>query len=257
MAAREALSTPQLQAEAVQSMAKGVVVALVVKVDVEAFDASVQTSNGLEYGRCKMMETACAWSDCANIWTWVPTYTKDGMLFNGPHDSTPQGTHVKVTATGAFRAYVIVEGAYKGGQARHGGFLDSLPAQGWRTETAPPSWGDMNSSMKVFSKINPEGQTLRLPPTVGQVVFCIVIMNVASSTDSLGEELRTTFKTWDTAGNGGITNGDLEVLLTALCPDLDSNGRQALLKSLDRSKKGVIKYEDLIEKLLSPEAPTS
>jgi len=247
VAAREALTTPDLEED---PDSKGTVIALVVKVDIDAFDAAVQTSNGLEYGRCEMMETACAWSDCANIYTWVPSYTKGAMLFNGPHDSVPQGTCVRVTATGAFRAYVIVEATYKGGQARDGGFLNSLPADGWQPEREAPSWGDGNSVMKIFSKMAPEGQDLRLPATNGVVVFSIVVVSIASSTDNLAEELRKTFKAWDSGGKGGIQRGDLEILLTALCPSLDTKGKEAMLKSLDRSKRGVISYEELVEKIL-------
>lgn len=246
VAAREVLATPQME----ESDSKGSVVAFVVKVDIDAFDAAVHTNNGLEYGRSKMMETACAWSDCANIYTWVPTYTNGGILFNGPHDSTPQGTRVRVIATGACRVYVIVEASYKGGQARHGGFLSSLPADGWQPESAPPSWGDSNSAMKVFSKMAPEGDDLRLPPTTGQVVFSVVVMSIASSTDSIVEELRRTFKAWDPDGKGGIQRGDLEVLLTALCPGLDAKGKDAMLKSIDRNKRGVIAYEELIKELI-------
>jgi len=178
--AREVLITPELA----DPESKGSVVALVVKVDIEAFDASVQTSNGLEYGRCTMMETAVAWSDCANVWTWVPNYAKNGILFNGPHDATPIGTRVRVTAAGAFRAYVIVEASYRGGHARHGGFLTSLPAEGWQSEASAPSWGDGNSVMQIFSKMTPEGCDLRLPATTSQAVFNIVVISIASSSDT-------------------------------------------------------------------------
>jgi len=243
VAAREILSSPEIQDS-------GSVVALVVKVDIEAFDASVQTNKGLEYGRIKMCETACAWSDCANVWTWVPNYVKDGILFCGPHDSTPHGTRVRVNATGAFRAYVIVEATYKGGQARHGGFLTSLPADGWQVENNAPSWGDGNSSMKTFSKLTPEGQDLLLPATAGQVVFCIVAVGIASSGDLMAEELKKIFKAWDTPSKGGIKRGDLELLLTTICPSLDNKGMEALLNSIDRSKRGVFSYEELVNKLV-------
>jgi len=246
VAAREPLSTPELG----DADSRGAVVAIVVKVDIDAFDASVQTSNGLEYGRCKMMETACPWSDCANVYTWVPTYTNGGMLFNGPHDSTPHGTCVRVTASGAFRAYVIFEEKYKGGEARHGGFISSLPADGWDTEKAPPSWGDGNSTMSVFSKMAPEGQDLRLPATNGKVVFSVIVVGIASSTDKIAEELKKVFKAWDPDGKGGILRGDLEALLSALCPGLDDKGKKAMLDSIDRGKKGVFSHKELIDKIL-------
>merc|ERR1712070_606060 len=243
IAAREALSSPEIREG-------GAMVTLVVKVDVEAFDASIQTNKGLEYGRTLMCETAVAWSDCANIWTWVPAYTKDGILFRGPHDSTPQGTKIRITATGAFRAYVIVEAQYKGGEARHGGFLQSLPAQCWQIENAPPSWGDNNSTMRVFSKFTPEGQDLELPITKGQVVFSIVVMSTAASTDLMAEELKKVFKAWDSDHKGGIAKNDLEVLLSVVCPTLQKSGMDALLTSLDKAKRGVFNYEDVINKVM-------
>jgi len=246
VAARETLTTPEI----VDASSQGSAIALVVKVDIESFDATVQTSSGLEYGRSQMMETACAWSDCANVWTWVPTYMNGGTLFNGPHDSTPQGSVIRISATGAFRAFVIVEKEYRGGQARHGGFVTALPADGWQPESAAPSWGDGNSVMKIFSKMAPEGQDLCLPTTFGPVVFSIVVVNIAASTDTLAEELRKIFKAWDPSGKGGIHTQDLDIILTALCPSLDAKGKEAMFKSIDRRQRGVISYEELIEKVL-------
>jgi hypothetical protein len=246
VAAREALTTPEINS----SDSTGAVVALVVKVDIDAFDASVQTSNGLEYGRSTMHETVCAWSDCANVFAWVPTYINGGILFNGPHSSTPQGTCVRISATGAFRAYIMFEAKYKEGQARHGGFLTSLPADGWQSEVGAPSWGDNKSDLKIFSKFAPEGAGLHLPATSGQVVFSMVVLHAASSNDTIAEELKRAFRAWDKDGKGGIQRGDLEVLLTALCPGLESKGKDALIKSIDRRNRGVISYEELVDKIL-------
>merc|ERR1711862_414874 len=106
---------------------------------------------GLDFARTAMVETVVAWSDRQNRFTWVPTFMAGGTLFRGPHDSTPSGTIVRIHASSAFRAYVIVEAEYKGKRARDGGFLVSLPQNGWRAEAAAPSWGDTASTMRVFS----------------------------------------------------------------------------------------------------------
>lgn len=246
VSAREALSTPEISDLGVD----GAVVALVVKVDIEAFDASVQTSNGLEYGRLGMEETVCVWSDCANVYTWVPTQAKGGIHFSGPHNSTPHGTRLRVHATGAFRAYVIFEAAYRGGQARSGGFSESLPADGWKKEVGEPSWGNGKSDMKTFSKMAPEGEDLHLPPTVGQAVFSIAVVNIASDSDKLADELKRAFKAWDADGKGGIQRRDLHMLLSALCPGIDDNGKEALLDSMDKNKTGVVNYEEFADAVI-------
>merc|ERR1719362_2107229 len=156
-----------------------------------------------------MFETCVAWSDSQQRLTWVPDFTAGGILFKGPHCSTPSGTTVRIHASGAFRAYVIVESDYKGGQARSGGYTDMLPRLGWRKEKAAPSWGDSASTMVTFSKRAPEGTELVLPRTIGKVVFCVVVVSVASSTGRLTEELKQTFREWDPEGKSAMRREDL------------------------------------------------
>merc|ERR1740129_1946341 len=200
----------------------GAVFFLVVKVDVEAFDASVWSSGGVELGKVKMAETVIAWSDCQNRYTWVPSFMAGGTLFRGPNASTRQGTVVHVCANRASRAYVIVEAENKDGQVRSGGYPVSLAT---------------------------EGEELSLPPTVGSVVFSIVVVNVASSPERLAQELKRSFRAWDANGFGGIEKADLDDLLGALCPGMTAEDRGALLAKADRAGTGKIAYEDFIDRI--------
>mmetsp|Transcript_63461 Transcript_63461/g.127268 ORF Transcript_63461/g.127268 Transcript_63461/m.127268 type:complete len:419 (+) Transcript_63461:2-1258(+) len=241
--ARDILCLPAIAEE-------GAVFLLVVKVDLEAFDASVETNLGLEYCRAPMVETAVAWSDRQNRWTWVPTFMKGGILFRGPHDSLPTGTTLRVSASGAFRVYVIVEAEYKSGTARTGGFLESLPKAGWTVENSAPSWGDVASTMKVFSiKVN-ESSELLLPPTTGPVVLSLVAVSVSSSPDRVAEELKRSFRAWDAKGLGGIRKEDLGGILAALCPSLAQPARADLLACADRTSTGIVGYEEFVDRLM-------
>jgi len=229
----------------------GAVFSLVVKVDVEAFEAGVETTGSLEYDRVPMTETVVAWSDRQSRYTWVPTNMASGRLFRGPHCATLPGTVVRIRASGAFRAYVIVEAEYKGGRPRTGGFLQSLPRDGWRSEgKGSPSWGDTASTMCVFSRKAADGVELMLPPTVGEVVFSVVVVDISGSSERLSEELKQAFKAWDPEGHGGILKVDLDSLLRALCPGLDARGREALLTKVDRYENGRIAYEEFIDRIM-------
>mmetsp|Transcript_51603 Transcript_51603/g.144188 ORF Transcript_51603/g.144188 Transcript_51603/m.144188 type:complete len:674 (+) Transcript_51603:120-2141(+) len=241
--------------------------ALVVKVDVEAFDASVETSAGFEYNRTSMQETVVVWTDRPHRYAWLTPSILGGFLFRGPHNATPSGTIIRIRASGAFRAYVIVEADYKAkagrsegqyvGPARNGGFLSTLPNTGWRKEVGSPSWGDTASVMKILSCRATEGMELLLPPTVGEIVFSIVVVNVASSAERLAEELRQSFQAWDPEEQGAISREDLDGLLSALCPELDDDGRKAFLAYADRAGTGRISYKELVDWLMSEASPVS
>lgn len=228
----------------------GAVFSLAVKVDVEAFDATVETSYGLEYDRAKMEEACIVWSDRPCVFTWVPTVATGGVLFRGPHCGTPVGTTIRIHATGAFRAYVIVEASYKGGQARSGGFPESLPQMGWTFVNSAPSWNDLASTMKTFTKAAPEGTVLELPPTTGPVVFSIAVVNVASSPQRLGEEVKMAFKAWDPEGKGAIAKEDLAQILRVLCPDMDSAQCESVLAQVDRRGSGRIDYSEFVDRVM-------
>lgn len=230
--------------------ASGAVVAVVAKVDMEAFDASVVTSQGLELGSTPMRETAPVWTDKAYVYTWMPNFTKGGTLFRGPFESTPSGTSVSIIASGAFRAYVIVETEYKGGKTRNGGWVESLTKAGWQIENQAPSWGDNNSVMCTYSLKASTGEELVLPDTVGSVVFSIVVVNLASGTERLAEEMKRAFKAWDTQSQGGIRKEDLVKILSALCPGTDAGSRDALLAQIDKNGSGKINYEEFVDKVL-------
>jgi len=237
---------------------------LVVKVDVEAFDAAVETSTGSDFSWVKMAETIQAWNDRPSRWAWVPNGIKEAMLFRGPHSSVPSGTTVRIRATGAFRAYVIVEAEYKvdpknkgrtelsyAGPARTGGFLKTLPQAGWRDESGQPSWGDISSKMKIFSRRCFEGSELMLPPIIGEVVFSVVIVDVSSSPATIVEELKTSFKAWDANAKGAIRKEDLAQVLRVACPDVSDEHLEALLADADRDKTGRVDYAEFANSLLS------
>eukprot|EP00971_Amphidinium_carterae_P339058 6476670-Amphidinium_carterae.1 len=175
----------------------GPVLAVVLKVDTEAFDAVVETSNGCQLTAVPMQETVVAWFDTQHRYAWVPAFLNSGSLFRPVHEGTPEGTVFKLRASSAFRAYMVVEASYNNSGGRSGGFTNTLPAAGWFTEAAAPSWDDKKSVMKVFSKMVPESRELTLPPTEGTVVFSLVVVSISSSQERLAEELKRAFRAWD------------------------------------------------------------
>lgn len=248
--AREPLSLPPLRE-------RGGLLGLVAKVDLEAFDATVETSAGQEFQRASMQETVMAWSDRPFRYAWVPTPMTGGILFRGPHLLSTEGTVVRVSANGACRVYVVVEVDYKGGTARDGGFASSLLAGGWRAETQAPSWNDTNSVMKAFSTRICEGEDLALPATRGSAVFSVVVVSIAGSPDRAAEEVKQSFAAWDAAGLGAMRREDLDALLAAMCPALDAKGRAKLLTDADPKGTGKINHTDFISKVLYSSTPTS
>lgn len=232
----------------------GGVMALAAKIDVEAFSAFVETSTGLEYRATKMVETVRAWTDVRCVWAWVPSSLKgDGIFFQGPMESTPPGTVIRIRASGAFRAYVLVETSYKGGVARDGGFASLLPSTGWRKfGNEGPSWGNVNSTFRIFSRQVAEGEEAALPPTSGDVLFGVVVVNMSVRPQRLVEELRFAFKAWDAAGLGGISREDLDRLLQLMCPKLGDADRQRMLDRADPGGIGKVRYEDFIDRFLTP-----
>merc|ERR1712107_809872 len=95
-----------------------------------------------------------------------------------------------------------------------------------------------------------DGVELILPPTVGEVVFSVVTVDISSSPERLSEELKQAFKAWDPEGHGGIFKVDLDTLLQALCPGLDASGREALLTKADRYGNGRIAYKEFIDRVM-------
>lgn len=248
--AREVLSLPPLSEG-------GGLLGLVVKVDLEAFDATVETSTGLELQRASLQETVLAWIDRPFRYAWVPASMTGGVLFRGPHLYTADGTALRVSASGSCRVYIVVEKGYIGGSARDGGFVQSLPARGWRTETAAPSWNDKNSDMACFSVRLDEGSELVLPATKGDAVFSIVVVNIAGNPDRIADEVKQTFQAWDATGLGCMRREDMDALLATLCPGLDAKGRSKLLAEADPKNTGRINHLDFMSKVLFSSAPTT
>lgn len=228
----------------------GAVIGLVVKVDMEAFDAVAETNAGVELQKTEMRETVIAWIDRPFRYAWVPTAMVGGTLFRGPHLGFPTGTDITISASGACRVYVLVEAEYTGGAARDGGFLRSLPQAGWHSESFDPSWNDKNSTVKVFSKRISDGEDITLPTVCDIAVFGVVVVNIAKTPDRLTEETKLSFRSWDPEGLGGIKQDDLNELLRIVCPSLDDYARTMLIADANPSGSGRIAYDEFIGKVL-------
>jgi hypothetical protein len=223
---------------------------LAVKVDVEAFEAGVETNHGLEFARTPFAETSLVWTDRGNRWAWLPTPMVGSVQLRGPF-SLATGTKLSIWASATYRAYVIVEAEYSGARAvRNGGLITAMQTLGWLRESGSPTFGDNDSKMQVWSQRAPEGKILELPPIVGEAVFSIVVASVTSSPDRIAEELKKSFKTWDKAGRGAIAAKDLDSLLQTICPSLDKDNRQAILAHVDRAGSGRISYTDFADFLM-------
>lgn len=239
------------------------VLGLVVKVDEEAFDASVECNNGLELARNQVKETGLAWTDRQNRLAWIPECMKGGLQFRGPHEIlTRPGLSLRIRATAACRAFVMIEANYKELPPRNGRGLPELLLQhGWALETAPaPAWQDAASTLKLLSKRCPEGQEL-LMPLCGEeedkrmetpLLFMMVVVSLGP--ERLGEEMRRSFSLWDADNAGGLAMEQLQEILKRLCPQLDDNTRKMVVSQAFASPKGemrrVIPYEEFVEKLL-------
>eukprot|EP00913_Durusdinium_trenchii_P004092 g3791.t1 len=224
------------------------VLAVVVKVDVEAFDASVECNNGLEFSRSQVKETGLAWTDRQNRLAWIPECMKGGLHFRGPHE-----LHTRRLDFNA---------SYEEHPARSGRGLPQLLLQnGWFVETAPPpAWQDSASKLKLLSKRCPEGEELLMPffsqepdpRTEAPVLFMVMVVGLGP--ERLGEELRRCFGAWDTEQLQGFSREQLAELLRRLCPELDEAKRKMVLKHAFTTPKGemrkVMPYEEFVEKLL-------
>lgn len=239
------------------------VLAVVVKVDVEAFDASVECNNGLEFSRSQVKETGLAWTDRQNRLAWIPECMKGGLHFRGPHElHTRPGLQLRIRATSACRVFVMIEASYEEHPARSGRGLPQLLLQnGWFVETAPPpAWQDSASKLKLLSKRCPEGEELLMPlcgeepdpRTEAPVLFMVMVVGLGP--ERLGEELRRCFGAWDTEQLQGFSREQLAELLRRLCPELDEAKRKMVLKHAFTTPKGemrkVMPYEEFVEKLL-------
>lgn len=273
MRARQSLCVPPLPDEDAKILLLPEVIAVIAKVDVEAFDASVETSSGLELARTAVAETGMIWTDRQNRLAWIPTCMKGGLLFRGPFDAPCKpGTVFKISGSSAFRAYVVVETEYnhKKELARNGAGLPQLLLEaGWRRESAAaPAWGDPASGMQVFSIRCAADRRVELPPLPSpsgadrpRLLLMLAVVNIASSPDRLEDELKDSFKTWDSQGQGGLKRDDLVLLLKKFCPKLDEAGLNAVVEQASQaplSKKasssgyppaGIVSHEDFLEKL--------
>lgn len=256
LAAQEPLCLPALQTAAAY-------LAVAAKVDIEAFDASLSASNGLQYATAKLEESCLIWSDRMNRITWLPPYIMTGAIyFRGPFgfpsfERSPSGqpSSLRISGSGAFRAYIAVESSYKGAsgplKARDGGLLKLLPNSGWTRETGAPGWGDPSSSLTIFSRRCPQGSELQIP--VGEAgspgaVLIVAVVSVTSSPERAMDEVKSAFKVWDSKNEGGIRREDLGALLQKLCPAVPISSREALLQRCRcREVEGVVPFEDFLD----------
>eukprot|EP00931_Biecheleriopsis_adriatica_P047485 TRINITY_DN27380_c0_g1_i1.p1 TRINITY_DN27380_c0_g1~~TRINITY_DN27380_c0_g1_i1.p1 ORF type:complete len:814 (+),score=165.63 TRINITY_DN27380_c0_g1_i1:72-2513(+) len=270
--AREMLAVPPFPEEdAPKTYGTLEVLAVVVKVDTEAFDVCAQTSDGLDFSRSLVKETGVVWTDRQNRLAWIPDYMTGGMLLRGPHEiMVSPGTMMRIRASGTCRACVAVEAQYNAPKAvaRNGrGLPDLLLQAGWEQETLnPPGWGDVNSTLKVFSRRIPDGQMLEFPlhptePAGAQeapLLMMVAVVSIMEGSERIGDELRRSFKVWDQQKLRGLRQEDLRALLTTLCPKLGpaqvnavlEQAAQAPLDVKNKSGGGVVSYEDFLEKLL-------
>jgi len=242
VAARQPLCLPPLAND-------GAIFMLVAKTDVEAFDVTLETSEGTEFDRAKIEETMLVWSDCQNRLAWIPTSMKGGTFFRGPQIIS-SGTKLCLHGSTPFRAYVVVEIKHKNRPARSGGFPDSLPKAGWHEESAAPSWGDTAATLRVFSHKVGEGSQLVLPATSGDASLVVVAVSLTSSPDRVAEELKRVFRAWDVGGKGGMRKEDLRALLDALCPGIERASREALLAQCDRPGSSALSYEEFVDRVV-------
>lgn len=244
----ELLTVPELSAP-------GNPVVLVSKVDIEAFDAVVESS-GPHFTRAQIVETALGWSNCLNRLTWLPSFWTGGRLLKGPLE-IPPGTELRVRANRACRVYVALEVEYRGAKASRDGNLPELLVQkGWAAENAAPNWGDTASVLRVYSKRCTEGELLVLPQVLAPLLACFVAVSLSATGERVGEELRRLFREWDPEGLGGLRPQDLAALLVLLCPGLSAEARELVVeRALAATSKGraaaqVIGHQQFIEQLM-------
>ncbi|CAJ1345879.1 unnamed protein product [Effrenium voratum] len=234
------------------------VLALVVKPDAEAFDASGETNHGLELARAPVKETGLAWTDRQNRLAWIPPCMNGGIQLRGPHELyTRREMQLKLRATTAFRVFVMIEGQYESLVPRDGGgLINLLQSEGWVLDSAPtPAFGDASSCLKLLSKRCPEGQEVLMPlcgKVEGEMPLLLMVMVVPLGPDRLGEELKRSFAAWDAENELGIGQPALQDLLAALCPQLDEPNRKlVVLQALTTPKGEVRKAMPHEEKILS------
>lgn len=242
VAARQPLSLPPFAND-------GAIFMLVAKADVEAFDVTLETSEGLEYDRAKIEETMLVWSDCQNRLAWIPTGMKGGTFFRGLQ-TIPSGTKLCLHGNTPFRAYVVVETGHKSRPARSGGLPESLPEAGWHQESGAPSWGDTAATLRVWSHRAGEGSQLVLPAVSSDASIIVVAVSLTSSPERVAEELKRVFRAWDAGGKGGMRKEDLRALLDALCPGIEPASREALLSQGDRPGSSALSYEEFIDRVV-------
>ncbi|KAK3273097.1 hypothetical protein CYMTET_18644, partial [Cymbomonas tetramitiformis] len=107
---------------------------------------------------------AASWTDRTYTFTDLPNLLLNANQFQGPHKEIASGTTISVTFSSCSTQtiYVAVANCGTGCTSRDGGFLDSLPANGWTTELESVSFitGYSPSSMNVYSKVTSSGFSL-------------------------------------------------------------------------------------------------
>ncbi|CAE7366822.1 unnamed protein product [Symbiodinium natans] len=241
------------------------VLALVVKVDVEAFDACAECSDGLALFGSPVKEAGLLWTDRQNRLAFVSGCLRAGLVLRAPHElMTRPGHHLRLRASGACRVYVGIEATYGAEVPRNGGgLIELLLRLGWTAESvkevSAPAWGDKTSNMRMLSRRLTEGQELEMPlrgldPTPSEeapLLLLLVVVSIAGA-ESFGKELKRSFGAW-ASEEGGLTAEALSTLLRVLCPLSDAE-RQAVVAQAMATTTGttrkVLPPDDFVEKLL-------
>jgi len=244
--------------------AGGEVLALVVKVDVEAFDAHAECSNGLELLGTPVKEAGLLWTDRQNRMAFIPSCMRSGLVLRGPHElRTRPGLLLRLRASRACRIYVGVEASYGSERPRNGGGLaELLLSLGWTAESvkevSAPAWGDKTSNMQMLSRRLTEGQELEMPlrgRTSAEEAPLLMLLVVVSieGVESLGKELKRSFAAW-ASEDSGLSAEALSTLLRVLCPHGSEAEQQTVVAETMAATAGplrkVVSPDEFVEKLL-------
>lgn len=244
--------------------AGGEVRALVVKVDVEAFDARAGCSNGLELVGTPVKEAGLLWTDRQNRMAFIPNCMRSGLVLRGPHElRTRPGLLLRLRASRACRIYVGVEASYGSERPRNGGGLaELLLSLGWTAESvkevSAPAWGDKTSNMQMLSRRLTEGQELEMPlrgRTSAEEAPLLMLLVVVSieGVESLGKELKRSFAAW-ASEESGLSAEALSTLLRLLCPHGSEAEQQTVVAETMAATAGplrkVVSADEFVEKLL-------
>eukprot|EP00747_Dinoflagellata_sp_TGD_P112980 gnl/TRDRNA2_/TRDRNA2_171605_c1_seq1.p1 gnl/TRDRNA2_/TRDRNA2_171605_c1~~gnl/TRDRNA2_/TRDRNA2_171605_c1_seq1.p1 ORF type:complete len:234 (-),score=53.03 gnl/TRDRNA2_/TRDRNA2_171605_c1_seq1:237-860(-) len=95
----------------------------------------------------------------------------------------------------------------------------------------------------LLKRLEPRGQAD--PIGVSQLKAALACWYCLQPT--VQDEIKAMFKSWDTAGNGVITQDEFAAVMTKLSPAFTPERTAALFKSADTKKTGVLDYEEFVD----------